>query len=52
VKIALIVILVLLVLGLMVGGKFVSTRNDLVTQREAVPVNGPTWMWRCSAAPT
>jgi LemA protein len=36
VKIALIVILVLLVLGLMVGGKFVSTRNDLVTQREAV----------------
>ncbi|MGA3257717.1 MAG: LemA family protein [Bryobacteraceae bacterium] len=35
-KIALIVILVLLVLGLMVGGKFVSTRNDLVTQREAV----------------
>src|ERR1039457_1227156 len=35
-KIALIVLAVLLVLGLMIGGKFVSTRNDLVTQREAV----------------
>jgi len=36
VKIALIVILVLVVLGVMIGGKFVSIRNDLVTQREAV----------------
>ena len=35
-KVALIVIVVLLVLGLIIGGKFVSTRNDLVTQREAV----------------
>ena len=35
-KIALIVLTVLLVLGLIVGGKFVGTRNDLVTQREAV----------------
>ena len=35
-KIALIVILVLVVLAVIVGGKFVGTRNDLVTQREAV----------------
>ena len=35
-KTALIVILVLVVLGVIVGGKFVSVRNDLVTQREAV----------------
>ena len=35
-KIALIVILVVVLLGLMIGGKFVSVRNDLVTQREAV----------------
>ncbi len=35
-KVALIVILVLLVLGLIIGGRFVSIRNDLVTQREAV----------------
>jgi len=36
VKIALIAIVVLAALGLIVGGKFVGTRNDLVTQREAV----------------
>jgi LemA protein len=37
VKTALIVNLVLVVLaGVIVGGKFVSVRNDLVTQREAV----------------
>src|SRR4030081_3151282 len=35
-KIALIVIAVLLVAGLAGGGQFVSVRNDLVTQREAV----------------
>src|ERR1700686_2357924 len=35
-KIALIVIAVLLVGGLAAGGQFVSVRNDLVTQREAV----------------
>jgi LemA protein len=35
-KTALIVILVLVLLGAIVGAKFVSTRNDLVTQREAV----------------
>ena len=36
-KTALIVILALAVLGVMIGGTlFVSTRNDLVTQREAV----------------
>ncbi|MGB7759145.1 MAG: LemA family protein [Bryobacteraceae bacterium] len=35
-KTALIVILALVVLGVIVGGKFVSTRNELVTQREAV----------------
>lgn len=35
-KTALIVLTVLLVLGLIIGGKFVGTRNDLVTQREAV----------------
>src|SRR6202011_4996479 len=35
-KIALIVIAVLLVAGLAAGGQFVSVRNDLVTQREAV----------------
>jgi len=36
VKIALIVVLVLIVLGVVIGGQFVSTRNGLVTQREAV----------------
>ncbi|MGA9108248.1 MAG: LemA family protein, partial [Bryobacteraceae bacterium] len=35
-KVALIVILVLLVLGLIIGGRFISIRNDLVTEREAV----------------
>jgi len=35
-KIALIVIAVLVVAGLAAGGQFVSVRNDLVTQREAV----------------
>ena len=35
-KVALIVLLVLLLAVLMVGGKFVSTRNDLVTRKEAV----------------
>jgi len=35
-KTALIVIMVLVLLGAIVGAKFVSTRNDLVTQREAV----------------
>jgi LemA protein len=36
VKFALIAILVLVVVGVGFGGKFVSVRNDLVTQREAV----------------
>jgi LemA protein len=36
VKTALIILLVLVVLGVGMGGKFVSVRNDLVTQREAV----------------
>ncbi|HWB86920.1 MAG TPA: LemA family protein [Bryobacteraceae bacterium] len=35
-KIALIVVLVLAIIAVGVGGKFVSVRNDLVTQREAV----------------
>lgn len=35
-KIALIVIAVLLVIGLMIGGQFISIRNDLVTRKEAV----------------
>jgi LemA protein len=35
-KAALIIILVLVVVGVAAGGKFVSVRNDLVTQREAV----------------
>ena len=35
-KIALIIIAVLLVVGLAAGGQFVTVRNDLVTQREAV----------------
>jgi LemA protein len=35
-KIALIVLLVLVVAAVGLGGKFVSVRNDLVTQREAV----------------
>jgi len=35
-KILLIVIAVLLVLALVAGGKLVSTRNDLVVQREAI----------------
>ena len=35
-KPALIIILVLVVVGVAAGGKFVSVRNDLVTQREAV----------------
>jgi LemA protein len=35
-KAALIVILVLVVVALAAGSKFVSTRNDLVTQRESV----------------
>jgi LemA protein len=35
-KIALIAVAVLLVFGLIAGGRFVGTRNDLVTQREAV----------------
>jgi len=35
-KVALIVLLVLLLAVLMVGGKYVSTRNDLVTRKEAV----------------
>ena len=35
-KAVLIVVLVLLVAGLAAGSKFVSVRNDLVTQREAV----------------
>src|SRR4051794_34869604 len=36
VKIALVVILILLIGGVAVGGKFVSVRNDLATQREAI----------------
>jgi LemA protein len=36
VKIALVVLLVLVVFAVGAGGKFVSVRNDLVTQREAV----------------
>jgi len=36
VKAALIIVLVLVVVGVAVGGRFVSVRNDLVTQREAV----------------
>jgi LemA protein len=36
VKVALIAIVVLVVLGLGIGGKFVGVRNDLVTQQEAV----------------
>jgi len=36
VKIALIVVLVLVLLVAIAAGKFISTRNDLVTQREAV----------------
>jgi LemA protein len=36
VKIALIVLVILVVAGVGMGGKFVSVRNDLVTQREAV----------------
>jgi LemA protein len=36
VKPVLIIILVLVVIGVAAGGKFVSVRNDLVTQREAV----------------
>ena len=35
-KIALVVLLVLVVFAVGAGGKFVSVRNDLVTQREAV----------------
>jgi len=35
-KTALIVLLILVVAGVAMGGKFVSVRNDLVTQREAV----------------
>jgi LemA protein len=35
-KVLLIIVVVLLVLGLACGSKFVSVRNDLVTQREAV----------------
>jgi len=35
-KIALIVIAVLLVIGLAIGGQFISIRNDLVTRKEAV----------------
>ena len=35
-KIALIAVLILIVLAVGIGGKFVSVRNDLVTQREAV----------------
>jgi LemA protein len=35
-KIALIVVVVLLVLGLLFGGKLVSARNNLVGQREAI----------------
>jgi LemA protein len=35
-KIALIVIAVLLVIGLAIGGQFVSIRNDLVTRKEGV----------------
>jgi LemA protein len=36
VKAALVIVLVLVVIGVAAGGKFVSVRNDLVTQREAV----------------
>jgi LemA protein len=36
VKVALIALLILVVAGVGFGGKFVSVRNDLVTQREAV----------------
>jgi LemA protein len=36
VKTALIVLLILIVAAVLVGGKFVSVRNDLVTQREAI----------------
>jgi LemA protein len=36
VKAALVIILVLVVVGVAAGGKFVSVRNDLVAQREAV----------------
>ena len=35
-KIALIVIVILLIVGVAAGGKFVSVRNDLATQREAI----------------
>ena len=35
-KAALVIILVLVVVGVAAGGKFVSVRNDLVAQREAV----------------
>jgi len=35
-KIALIAVAVLLVVGLLFGGKLVSTRNDLVVQRESI----------------
>lgn len=35
-KIALIVVAVLVLLGVMVGGSFISSRNELVTEREAV----------------
>jgi LemA protein len=35
-KIALIVIVVLLVVGLIFGGKFISIRNDLVSRKESV----------------
>jgi len=36
VKIVLIVIVALLLVGVIAGGKFISTRNELVTEREAV----------------
>jgi LemA protein len=35
-KILLIVVIVLLIGGLMFGGKYISVRNDLVTQRESI----------------
>ena len=35
-KIALIVIVILVVVGLLFGAKLVGIRNDLVTQREAI----------------
>jgi hypothetical protein len=51
-KIALVVIGVLLLVGLIFGGKLMGTRNELVQQREQINGAWSKWMSTSSGART